>query len=117
MVKLYYVTDSGFLYASVLGVILLILMNIALVMFLFLKNTRRIENEIVPIMRGIEDMSKGVPINLSCEGELEDITYKLNKHTKDCINNKLLSPFTIPHPESFSSRIVLFQPVPFLLIK
>lgn len=87
MVKLYYVTDSGFLYASVLGVILLILMNIALVMFLFLKNTRRIENEIVPIMRGIEDMSKGVPINLSCEGELEDITYKLNK-ASELLKNK-----------------------------
>lgn len=78
MVKLYYVTDSGFLKIAAIGSALLVLMNIFLVVLLFWHNTRRIEKEIVPIMHGIEEIAKGRAIELSQEGELANINQKLN---------------------------------------
>lgn len=77
MVKLYYVTDSGFLYAAAIGAILLVLMNIFVVIFLFWKNTKKIEKEIVPIMCGIEKLANGEIVNLSKDGELANINEKL----------------------------------------
>lgn len=78
MVKLYYVTDSGFLRVAAIGSVLLIVMNILMVILLFWRNTKKIEKEIVPIMHGIEDISKGKSIELPKEGELANINEKLN---------------------------------------
>lgn len=78
MVKLYYVTDSGFLRVVAIGSVLLIGMNIFVVVLLFLHNTRRIEKEIVPIIHGIEEISKGKWVELPKEGELASINQKLN---------------------------------------
>lgn len=78
MVKLYYVTDSGFLSVAAIGSVLLIVMNILMVILLFWRNTKKIEKEIVPIMHGIEDISKGKSIELPKEGELANINEKLN---------------------------------------
>lgn len=78
MVKLYYVTDSGFLRVAAIGSVLLIIMNIFMVILLFFRNTKKIEKEIVPIMHGIEDISKGKSIELPKEGELANINEKLN---------------------------------------
>ena len=64
MVKLYYVTDSGFLRVAAIGSALLIGMNIFVVILLFWHNTRRIEKEIVPIIHGIEGISKGKCVEL-----------------------------------------------------
>lgn len=79
MVKLYYVTDSGFIKTAAIGAILLILMNILLVILLFWRNTRRIEKEIVPIIHGIEEISNGKGVELPEEGgELAHINQELN---------------------------------------
>lgn len=78
MVKLYYVTDSGFLRAVAIGSVLLIVMNILMVILLFWHNTKKIEREIVPIIRGIEDISKGNCVELPNEGELANINQELN---------------------------------------
>lgn len=78
LVKFYYVTDSGFLMAAVVGSVLLIVMNIVMVILLFRRNTKEVEKEIVPIMNGIEDISKGKDVELSTEGELANINQKLN---------------------------------------
>ena len=78
MVKLYYVTDSGFLRVAAIGSVLLIVMNILMVILLFWRNTKKIEKEIVPIIHGIEDISKGKSIELPKEGELANINEKLN---------------------------------------
>lgn len=78
MVKLYYVTDSGFLKTAAIGAVLLILMNIVLVILLFWRNTGKIEKEIVPIIHGIEEISKGNSVELPEEGELAHINQELN---------------------------------------
>lgn len=78
LVKLYYVTDSGFLRTAALGSALLIFTNILIVILLFCHNTRRIEKEIVPIIHGIEEISKGKGVELPKEGELADINQELN---------------------------------------
>lgn len=78
MVKLYYVTDSGFLRVAAIGSALLIGMNIFVVILLFWHNTRRIEKEIVPIIHGIEEISKGKCVELPKEGELANINQELN---------------------------------------
>ena len=78
MVKLYYVTDSRFLKTAVIGCTLLIFLNIWLVILLFWNNTRRIEREIVPIIHGIEEISKGNVVELLEEGELSNINQKIN---------------------------------------
>lgn len=78
MIKLYYVTDSGFIRAAVIGGILLLLTNILLVVWLFWNHTRKIEKEITPILHGIEEMSQGRSTVLQEKGELADINAELN---------------------------------------
>lgn len=78
MVKLYYVTDSGFIRVAAIGGILLITMNILMVVLLFRHNTKKIKKEIVPIIHGIESISKGKRVELPDDGELADVNQELN---------------------------------------
>ena len=87
MVKLYYVTDSGFLGAAVIGGIFLLLANILLVVWLFWNHTRKIEREITPILRGIEAMSQGQSVELKEKGELAEINEEL-MHASQYIQKK-----------------------------
>lgn len=78
MVKLYYVTDSGFIRVAVIGGVLLILVNIVFVIFLFWRNTRKVEKAVAPILHGIGELSHGNPVNLPENGELANINMELN---------------------------------------
>ena len=78
MIKLYYVINSGFLKVTVIGSVLLIVMNILVVILLFWNNTKKIEKQIVPIIHGIDDISKGNGVELPNEGELANINQQLN---------------------------------------
>lgn len=78
MIKLHYVTDSGFVKVAFIGGILLLLVNIVVVVLIFLNNTRKVEKEIVPILCGIEEISHGGAVFLPEKGELANINIELN---------------------------------------
>lgn len=78
MTKFYYVTDSEFVKVALIGGVLLLVMNMFLVLFLFLKNIRKVEKSVMPIMQGIEDFSHGREVLLPETGELVDVNRKLN---------------------------------------
>ncbi|MGN0350072.1 MAG: sensor histidine kinase [Roseburia sp.] len=87
MIKLHYVTDSGFIKVVFIGGILLVLVNIVVVVLLFWNNTRKVEKEIVPILCGIEEISHGGAVSLPEKGELANINIELN-HASQYIMKK-----------------------------
>lgn len=87
MIKLYYVTDSGFIRAAIAGGAVLMVMNILLVVLLFWTNTRKVEREIVPVLQGIEEISHGGTVSLPEKGELANINIELN-HASQYIMKK-----------------------------
>lgn len=79
MVKLYYVTDAGFIRVAIGGAVLLMVMNILLVIFLFWNNTRKVERAVWPILHGIDDISHAREIALPEVGELASVNRELNR--------------------------------------
>ena len=55
------------------------LANIIIVILLFIHNTRKLEKSIGPILNGIQQLSKGKPVNLDESGKLSEIKSGLNK--------------------------------------
>lgn len=67
---------------DIFGMITLFLLNIVIVLILFIRNNRKIEKSIKPILTGIEEISSGKKIQLVEQGELAEINAKLNKVAK-----------------------------------
>lgn len=53
--------------------------NLLLMIYLFLRNNRRVEKAMVPILDGIRRLSDGRPVHLEEKGELAEINAGLNK--------------------------------------
>lgn len=53
--------------------------NLLLMVFLMLRNTRRVEKAMSPILRGIQDLSRGSYQPLDERGELAEINAGLNR--------------------------------------
>lgn len=62
-----------------LGVSGIIVANIALLIVLFLRNTRRLEKAVEPILNGIRALSRGNSLHLEEKGELAEINAGLNR--------------------------------------
>lgn len=60
------------------GGILLLIINSGFIIFLFLKNTKKIEIAMKPILAGIKEMSQGQILHLEEKGELSEINASLN---------------------------------------
>jgi len=89
LVKYNFTLDINYILTIVLGIGIVILANILLVIFLFWRNTRKVEKAVVPILDGIETISQGKPINLPEKGELAEINVKLNRTGKYIIQKDL----------------------------
>lgn len=55
------------------------LANIIIVILLFFHNTRKLEKSIKPILKGIQQLSKGKPVHIDESGKLSEIKAGLNK--------------------------------------
>lgn len=64
---------------DIAGFIVVFLLNILIVLFLFIANSRKTEKSIKPILIGIEEISAGRKTRLVEQGELAEINAKLNK--------------------------------------
>lgn len=64
-----------------------LLINICFMIFLFLRNTRKVENAMRPILAGIQKLSKGEPFHLEEKGELAELNTSLN-HASACLAKK-----------------------------
>ncbi len=77
--KYYFSVNESYVRKLLIGLTAVFLTNIIVVVLLIWKNTRHIEKAVTPILRGIETVSSGQPINLPEKGELAEINRQLNK--------------------------------------
>ncbi len=77
--KYYFSVNESYVRKLLIGLAAVFLTNIIVVVLLIWKNTRHIEKAVTPILRGIETVSSGQPINLPEKGELAEINRQLNK--------------------------------------
>ena len=61
------------------GTVGIVTVNLLLLVFLFLRNTHRLEKAIGPILNGIRDLSSGKRFHLEEKGELAEINAGLNR--------------------------------------
>lgn len=71
--------EMGDLYAMFAEVTVIFSMNLALLLYVFLRNTRRIERAMEPILNGIQQLSQGKAVCLKETGELAQINADLNR--------------------------------------
>lgn len=72
-IKTQYILPIAFGFLAVVGI------NVLLMLYLFVRNTHRIEKAMGPILNGIRHLSSGNPIHLKENGELAEINAGLNK--------------------------------------
>ena len=77
--KYYFSVNESYVRKLLVGLAAVFLTNIIVVVLLIWKNTRHIEKAVTPILRGIETVSSGQPINLPEKGELAEINRQLNR--------------------------------------
>ena len=77
--KYYFSVNESYVRKLLIGLAAVFLTNIIVVVLLIWKNTRHIEKAVTPILRGIETVSSGQPVNLPEKGELAEINRQLNK--------------------------------------
>ena len=64
---------------TLIGIMAAFLINLFLLVFLILRNTRRVERAMIPILEGIQNLSHGRPQHLKEQGELAEINAGLNR--------------------------------------
>ncbi len=79
MIKYYYALEAPYLVAIIVGCIVIFFFNMALMIFLVLRNTRRVEKAMTPVLRGIQNLSQGRHQPLDEQGELAEISAGLNR--------------------------------------
>lgn len=79
LVKYYYSMEKPALMMFLVGAIVVFLINILLMIFLMLRNNRRVEKAMSPILQGIQDLSRGSYRPLDERGELAEINAGLNR--------------------------------------
>lgn len=87
-VKYYYALEWPYITVLLGGSIAFFLINLILVVFLILRNTRKVEKAMTPILQGIQDLTHGKAQHLDENGELAEINAGLNRaaaymHQKD----------------------------------
>ena len=79
LVKYYFSMETPSLMMFLVGAIAVFVFNLLLMVFLMLRNTRRVEKAMSPILRGIQDLSRGSYQPLDERGELAEINAGLNR--------------------------------------
>ena len=78
-VKFYYAMEWPYVGILMGGGGAIFLINLFLVLFVILRNTRRVERAMTPILEGIRKLSRGKPSHLEEQGELAEINAELNR--------------------------------------
>ncbi len=77
-VHYYFSVKTYYLYATVFGIICALIINICVMVILFIRNTRKVEKAMRPIMDGIHKLSQGKAFHLEEKGRLAEINTGLN---------------------------------------
>lgn len=79
VVNYYFSFKAQYIWPMLFGLTAVFCINIFLMIYLFIRNARRVEKAMAPILRGIRHLSVGKPVHLEETGELAEINAGLNK--------------------------------------
>ncbi len=79
ILQLYMSFKLNYFWLLLVGTVGIVIINLLLMMFLFLRNTHRLEKSIEPILNGIRSLSSGKSFRLEEKGELSEINAGLNR--------------------------------------
>ena len=77
--KFNFSTKIDYISLMLAGIAAAFLVNVLLMLVLFLRNTRRVERAMGPLLEGIEALSQGKPCHLEEHGELAELNAGVNK--------------------------------------
>lgn len=78
-VKYYFSLEWPYMGIMFGGIAVVFIINLLLIIFLILRNTRKVERAMTPILQGIQNLSHGRPSHLDEQGELAEINAGLNR--------------------------------------
>ena len=79
LVKFYYALEWPYMGVMLGGIAAVFIINLLLIIFLILRNTRKVEKAMTPILQGIQNLSHGKALHLEEQGELAEINAGLNR--------------------------------------
>ena len=79
LVKFYYALEWSYMGVLLGGIAAAFIINLLLIIFLILRNTRKVEKAMTPILQGIQNLSHGKALHLEEQGELAEINAGLNR--------------------------------------
>lgn len=79
LVKFYYALEWPYMWVLLGGIAAAFIINLLLIIFLILRNTRKVEKAMTPILQGIQNLSYGKALHLEEQGELAEINAGLNR--------------------------------------
>ena len=79
LVKFYYALEWPYMGVMLGGIAAVFIINLLLIIFLILRNTRKVEKAMTPILQGIQNLSHGKTPHLEEQGELAEINAGLNR--------------------------------------
>ena len=78
-VKYYFSLEWPYMGVLLGGIAAVFIINLSLIVFLILRNTRKVEKAMTPILQGIQNLSHGKAPHLEEQGELAEINAGLNR--------------------------------------
>ena len=79
LVKYYFSLEWPYMGVLLGGIAAVFIINLLLIIFLILRNTRKVEKAMTPILQGIQNLSHGKAAHLAEQGELAEINAGLNR--------------------------------------
>ena len=79
LVKFYYALEWPYMGVLLGRIAAAFIINLLLIIFLILRNTRKVEKAMTPILQGIQNLSHGKALHLEEQGELAEINAGLNR--------------------------------------
>lgn len=79
LVKYYFSLEWSYMGVLLGGIAAVFIINLLLIIFLILRNTRKVEKAMTPILQGIQNLSHGKALHLEEQGELAEINAGLNR--------------------------------------
>ena len=79
LVKYYFSLEWPYMGVLLGGIAAVFIINLLLITFLILRNTRKVEKAMTPILQGIQNLSHGKALHLEEQGELAEINAGLNR--------------------------------------
>lgn len=79
LVKYYFSLEWPYMGVMFGRTVAIFIINLLLIVFLILRNIRKVEKAMTPILQGIQDLSHGNPQHLDEHGELAEINVGLNR--------------------------------------